>query len=96
VKIYFVHLDPVQEFAAERATLDRFTELLNHHAAEPSGATPEVRARVQLFGWPLVYDDSLPPGFVYGRPTPGAEPRMTTEAIEQYLQTLMSRGRSDS
>jgi hypothetical protein len=94
VKIYVVRIDPVQEVAAERATLDRFTALLSHHAAEP-GTTHEALAGVQSFGWPLVYDDSLPAGFVYCRPTPGAEPPMTTEEIEQYLQSLMSRGRSN-
>lgn len=93
MKIYVVGIDPVQEVAAERATLDRFTELLSHHAVELE-PTPGLATAARTFGWPLVYDDSLPPGFVYCRPTPGAEPPVTTEEIEQYLLTLMSRGRS--
>ncbi|MFC8361106.1 hypothetical protein ACFUIY_14685 [Streptomyces griseorubiginosus] len=96
MKIYVIQIDPVQEVAAERATLDRFTELLSQHPAGPSGATHEALARARMFGWPLVYDDSLPPGFVYCRPRPGSAPPPSPEEIEQYLSAFMSATRPTS
>lgn len=94
MKIHIVRIDPVQEVAAERATLDRFTDLLSHHAVEPE-PTPGLLTAARTFEWPLVYDDSIPPGIVLCRPTPGAEPPPSPEEIEQYLRALMSPSRSD-
>jgi len=94
VKILFIRIDPVQEIAAERATLDLLRDILQPKDIEPR-ATPEFLSAARTCGWPLVYDDSIPPGYVYCRPTPGADPPMSTAEIEQYLQTLTSRGRSD-
>jgi hypothetical protein len=94
VKIYIVRIDPVQEVAAERATLDRFTDLLSRHAVEPE-PTPGLLTAARTFGWLLKYDDSIPPGIVLCRPTPGAEPPPSPEEIERYLRALVSPGRSD-
>jgi hypothetical protein len=94
VKILFVRIDPVQEVAAERGTLDLLRDILRPKAVEPR-ATPEFLSAARSCEWPLVYDDSIPPGYVYCRPTPGAPPPMTTEEIEQYLQSLRSPDQSD-
>jgi len=94
VKIYVVRVDPVQEVAAERTTLDRLTDLLMQQATGPE-SRPGLATQAGPFGLPLVYDDSIPPGFIYCRPTPGAPPPMSTEEIEQYLSAFMSRYRFD-
>lgn len=89
MKIFFVRTDPVQEIAAERATLDLLKDILRSKAVEPR-ASPEFLNAARACDWPLVYDDSIRPGFVHCRPTPGAEPPMSTADIEQYLQALRS------
>ncbi len=68
-----VRFDPVQEIAAEPATLDLLRDILRPKAAEPR-ATPELLDAARLTGWPLVYDEKIPPGYVHCRPTPGAPP----------------------
>ncbi|MFE3853403.1 hypothetical protein ACFXPN_19985 [Streptomyces griseorubiginosus] len=94
MKLYFVRIDPVQEIAAERATLDLLRDVLRGQAAEPPAA-PELLTAAQTLGWPLVYDDSIAPGIVLCRPAPGAEPMPTAEEIEQCLRAFMSPRRSD-
>ncbi|WP_406157707.1 hypothetical protein [Streptomyces canus] len=95
MKLYFVRIDPVQEIAAERATLDLLRDILRPKEVEPR-ATPEFLTAARTCGWPLVYDDSITHGIVLCRPTPGAAPAPTAEELEQYLQAFMSGRRSDS
>ncbi|MER7815634.1 hypothetical protein [Streptomyces sp. NPDC096153] len=64
MKLIAVTIEPVQEIAAEPATLDLLTENLR--------ARLEVRqftgGIAELSGFPLVYDPSIPPGFIHLRP----------------------------
>src|SRR4051812_48508486 len=76
VEILFVRTDPVQEIAAEPATLDLLKDILRPKDAEPR-ATPELLAAARSCGWPLVYDEALRPGIVHCRPTLGADPPPT-------------------
>lgn len=84
----FVH--PIQEIAAESATLDRLRDDLRakNGAAPPA---PPVLPAASLTGWPLVYDEQLPPGEVHCRPTPGAPPPPTRQQITDLLQALMRK-----
>lgn len=94
MKIYFVRIDPVQEIAAERATLDLLMDILRPKDVEPR-ATPEFLTAARMCGWPLVYDESIAPGIVLCRPTAGADPVPSTEEIEQYMRAFMSAHPSD-
>jgi hypothetical protein len=91
VEFYFVRVDPVQEIAAEPATLDLLRDILRPKDHEPR-ADPELLAVAQLTGWPLVYDDAIPLGYVHCRPTPGAPAPCSVEEIEEHMRTLMTPG----
>lgn len=86
--LFFVRIDPVQEIAAERATLDLLIDVLRPKANEPR-ATPEFLDAARSWGWPLVYDDTIRPGYVHCRPTPGAAPPPSSAEIEEYWRLLM-------
>lgn len=88
MKLCFVRIDPVQEIAAEPATLDLLRDILRPKAHEPR-ADPELLAAARATGWPLVYDDSIEPGTVHCRPTPGAPPPLSSEEIANYMRALM-------
>jgi hypothetical protein len=94
VELHFVRFDPVQEIAAEPATLDELRDILRPKAVEPR-ATPELLAAVRLTGWPLVYDEKIPPGYVHCRPTPGAPSPLTAAEIEEYMRALMPTNQSE-
>ncbi|MFC5202104.1 hypothetical protein [Streptomyces kaempferi] len=93
MKFYFLRIDPVQEVAAEPATLDLLRDILRPKIHEPR-ATPEFLTAAQMLGWPLVHDETIPPGEVHCRPTPGAPPPMSVEKITEYMRALMP-GRRD-
>ena len=90
MKIYFVRIDPVQEIAAEPGTLDLLRDILRPKDDEPRAA-PELLAAARLTGWPLVHDDTIPPGEVHCRPTPGAPPPLSVAEIEKYMRALMPK-----
>jgi hypothetical protein len=88
--ILFVRIDPVQEIAAEPGTLDLLRDILRPKAVEPR-ASEEFLAAARLTGWPLVYDEKIPPGYVHCRPTPGAPPPLTDAEVAEYLRVLMPK-----
>ncbi|MFE2311639.1 hypothetical protein ACFXC8_00310 [Streptomyces sp. NPDC059441] len=90
MEILFVRIDPVQEIAAEPATLDTLIDILRPKAVEPR-ATPEFLAMARACDWPLVYDEKIPPGYVHCRPTPGALPPLRAAEIADYLRVLMPK-----
>ncbi|MGW4670109.1 hypothetical protein [Streptomyces sp. NPDC004324] len=90
MKLFFLRIDPIQEIAAEPATLALLADILHPKEHEPR-ADPEVLAAARLTGWPLVYDDKIPPGEVHCRPTPGAPPPLTAAEITEYLRALMPK-----
>ena len=87
MEIYFVRTDPVQEVAAEPATLDLLRDILRPKATE-TRATPELLTAARAAGWPLVYDETIAPGTVHCRPTPGASPPPSRADIEEYVRAL--------
>ncbi|MFE1205670.1 hypothetical protein ACFW5V_28700 [Streptomyces sp. NPDC058762] len=87
MKLHLVRIDPVQEIAAEPGTLDLLRDILRPKDDEPR-ADPELLTAARLTGWPLVYDDSLEPGVVHCRPTPGAPPPLSVEEITEYMRAL--------
>jgi hypothetical protein len=91
MELYFVRTDPVQEVAAEPATLDTLIDILRPKAVELR-ATPELLAAARLTGWPLVYDESLTPGTVHCRPnSPDAVEPPTPAEVRDYLRALMPK-----
>lgn len=66
MKLLFPTKGPVQEIAAEQATLARFVSALNT-ASQPAPAAP-VPVGLAGFGVPVVVDPALPPGEVHFRP----------------------------
>lgn len=88
MELLFIRTEPVQEVAAERATLDYLIEVLRPKAVE-TRATPEFLSAARLTDWPLVYDDTILPGYVHCRPTPGTPPPPTAAEIEEYMRALM-------
>ena len=90
MEILFVRIDPVQEIAAEPATLDTLRDILRPKAVEPR-ASEEFLAMARGCSWPLVYDEKIPPGYVHCRPTPGAPPPLTDAQIADYLRALMPK-----
>lgn len=89
-ELRFIWTDPVQEIAAEPATLDQLCDTLRPKDDEPQPA-PELLATARLTGLPLVYDDRVPPGDVHCRPTPGAPPPPTRQQITDLMQALMAK-----
>lgn len=87
MEIFFVRFDPVQEVAAEPATLDYLIDVLRPKDDEPR-ATPEFLDAARSWGWPLVYDDKIPPGYVHCRPTPGAPAPLSAAEILDYFRRL--------
>lgn len=87
MEILFVRTDPVQEIAAEPATLDYLRDALRPKTVEPR-ATPELLDAARLTGWPLVYDDTIRPGYVHCRPTPGAPAPLSAAEILDYFRRL--------
>lgn len=87
MQILFVRTDPVQEIAAEPATLDLLKDILRPKDDEPR-ATPELLAAARAMDWPLVYDKTILPGYVHCRPTPGAGPPLTGAEIDEYWRVL--------
>jgi hypothetical protein len=88
VDLLFVRTDPVQEIAAEPATLDYLRDVLRPKVVEPR-ATPELLAAARMTGWPLVYDDTIRPGYVHCRPTPGAPAPLSAAETLDYFRRLM-------
>jgi len=88
VEIYFVRTDPVQEVAAEPATLDMLKDILRPKAIEPR-ATPELLTAARAMDWPLVYDATLLPGIVHCRPSgPDVTPPPTWAQVQEYMRAL--------
>jgi hypothetical protein len=85
MELHLVRIDPVQEIAAERGTLDTLIGILRPKDDEPR-ATPDLLTAARLTDWPLVYDDRIPPGYVHCRPTPGAPPPPTAEQIAEWMR----------
>jgi hypothetical protein len=92
VELFFVRTDPVQEVAAEPATLDLLKDILRPKALE-SRATPEFLDAARAMDWPLVYDATILPGFVHCRPTPGAPPPLGPAEIQEYWRALVPTDR---
>lgn len=88
MEIIFVRTDPVQQVAAEPATLDYLRDVLRPKAVEPR-ATPDFLNAAALCSWPLVYDDTILPGYVHCRPTPGAPAPLSAAETLDYLRRLM-------
>jgi hypothetical protein len=72
-KFIVVTIEPVQQVAAEPETLDLLTASLRALLSERFGEPAPTAQVSSLYGWPLVPDATLPPGFVYLRPTPLAQ-----------------------
>lgn len=91
MEIYFVRLDPVQEVAAEPATLDLLMDILRPKATVEHRATPELLTAARATGWPLVYDDTIPPGYVHCRPSsPRAFPPPVLQEMRECLERMMA------
>lgn len=88
MEILFVRTDPVQEIAAEPATLDLLRDILRPKTDE-TRAAPELIEAARLTGWPLVYDDTIRPGYVHCRPTPGAPAPLSPAETLDYFRRLM-------
>lgn len=87
MELLFIRTEPVQEVAAERATLDYLIDVLRPKAVE-TRATPEFLSAARMTDWPLVYDDTLLPGYVHCRPTPGAAPPLSAAEVLDYFNRL--------
>lgn len=86
--LIFVRTDPIQEIAAEPGTLDLLRDILRPKAHEPR-ATPELLEAARATGWPLVYDDTIRPGYVHCRPTPGAPAPLGAAETLEYFRRIM-------
>lgn len=86
MELHFVRFDPVQEIAAEPATLGLLRDILSQTVEHQ--AAPELLAAAALTGWPLVYDEKIPPGYVHCRPTPGAPTPLGAAEILDYFRRL--------
>jgi hypothetical protein len=88
VELLFIRTEPVQEVAAERATLDYLIDVLRPKAVE-TRATPDFLSAARMTGWPLVYDDTIRPGYVHCRPTPGTPAPLSATEVLDYFRRLM-------
>ncbi|MET7776280.1 hypothetical protein ABZU94_10620 [Streptomyces mirabilis] len=70
MKLLVVTIEPVQEIAAEQGTLDVLTASLRAKLAERLEGPVATGQLGSVFGWPLVVDPALTPGFVHLRPHP--------------------------
>lgn len=93
MQILFVRTDPVQEIAADPATLDLLKDIFRPKAVEHR-ATPELLAAARAMDWPLVYDKTIRPGYVHCRPTSGAAPPLSGSEVEEYWRVLTSAGQA--
>jgi hypothetical protein len=91
MELILVRIDPVQEIAAERGTLDTLIDILQSKDGEDPRASPELLAAARITDWPLVYDDQIPEGYVYCRPTPGAPPPPTPEQLAEWMDWCVER-----
>jgi hypothetical protein len=90
MNLTFVTAQPVQEIAAEQATLDVLTATLRAMITDRFG-TPTATSQIgSMYGFPLVTDPDLPPGEVHMRPTPGAPPPPTPEELAAFLAAFAS------
>jgi hypothetical protein len=85
VKLTVVTTEPVQQIAAEPATLDALTASLRATLTERFNEPITTGEIGSMWGLPLVTDPDLPPGEVHMRPTPGAPPPPTPEELAAYL-----------
>ncbi|MGW0582406.1 hypothetical protein ACWD25_42235 [Streptomyces sp. NPDC002920] len=69
-KLIVVTVHPVQQVAAEPGTLDQLTSKLRARLSERLEQPVPTNQLGSLWGWPLVPDATLPPGYVYLRPDP--------------------------
>jgi hypothetical protein len=70
MQLHLIRTDPVQEIAAEPATLELLITALDE-ATQPRLSSPElITACRSGLGWPLVPDESICPGAVHLRPVP--------------------------
>ena len=91
MELLFIRTDPIQEIAAEPATLGLLRDILRPKAVEARAARELIEA-ARLTGWPLVYDDTIRPGYVHCRPTPGAPaPLDATEMLEYFRRLAPER-----
>jgi hypothetical protein len=74
VQLLIVTIEPVQQVAAEPATLEALTTALLARQTEPTDKPLLPAHAPGLLGWPLVADPGLPSGIVYLRPTPRPHP----------------------
>lgn len=96
MELLFVRTEPVQEIAAEPATLDLLIDILRPKEDEPR-ATPELLTAARAVGWPLVYDATIRPGYVHCRPSsPDAVPPPSVEEMTEYFRAFMDAGREQA
>ncbi|MFF9002642.1 hypothetical protein ACF1GW_35535 [Streptomyces achromogenes] len=95
MEFLFVRTEPVQEIAAEPATLDLLINILRPKEDEPR-ATPELLAAAWATGWPLVYDADLPPGMVQCRPSGRGSGIPPTPDDFRLLRALMPKEQPDA
>lgn len=86
-----VTTEPVQEIAAEPATLEALTASLRASLAARINKSLGAGEIGSMWGFPLVTDPDLPPGEVHMRPTPGAPPPPTAEELAAMLAYLAPR-----
>lgn len=91
MKLTVVTTQPVQEIAAEPATLDALTASLRATLTERLNETVTTGEIGSMRGFPLVNDPGLPPGEVHMRPTPGAPPPPTADELAAMLAYFAPR-----
>ncbi|MCU1614913.1 MAG: hypothetical protein JWO98_2453 [Frankiales bacterium] len=93
MKLTVISTEPVQEIAAEAATLDVLTASLRARLTKAFGPEPVTTGEIgSLYGFPLVTDPALPPGEVHMRPTPGAPPPASPDEIAAMLAVFSPQG----
>ncbi|MFE2469759.1 hypothetical protein [Streptomyces mirabilis] len=81
MKLMVVTIEPVQQVAAEPNTLEEVTAALRATLTERFGEPTPTSQAGDVYGWPLVADPTLPPGFLYLRPHP-----RPAEAIQESTE----------